>query len=49
MLILAYFTEGSVRAWSEAGLARGLALGEVLLSLVFFSAALGYTRLTRDS
>lgn len=49
MLILAYFTEGTVRAWSEAGLSRGLALAEVLLSLAFFSAALVYARLTRRS
>jgi uncharacterized membrane protein len=47
MLILAYFTEGTVRAWSEAGLSRGLALAEVFLSLVFFTAALVYARLTR--
>ena len=47
MLILAYFTEGVMRAWSEAGLSRSLALAEVALSLVFFAAAMGYARLTR--
>ena len=47
MMILAYFTEGTVRAWSEAGTARGLAIGEILLSLAFFGAALSYARLTR--
>lgn len=49
MLILAYCTEGTVRAWSEAGLSRGLAMTEVLLSLVFFTAALVYARFTRGS
>jgi uncharacterized membrane protein len=49
MLILAYFTEGSVRAWSEAGTARQLAIGEVVLSLVFFAGALAFARLTRGA
>ena len=47
MLILAYFAEGATRAWSEAGLARTLALLEVALSLAFFAAAVSYARLTR--
>jgi uncharacterized membrane protein len=47
MLILAYFTEGVMRAWSEAGLSRSLALAEIALSLVFFAAAVSYARLTR--
>jgi uncharacterized membrane protein len=48
MLILAYFAEGVTRAWSESGLSATLALAEVLLSLAFFAAAVGYARLTRD-
>jgi uncharacterized membrane protein len=44
MLILAYFAEGVVRAWSEQGLSRGAALGEILLSLMFFAAAVSYAR-----
>jgi uncharacterized membrane protein len=48
MLVLAYFAEGATRAWAEAGLSRTLALAEVLLSLVFFAAAVGYARLARD-
>jgi uncharacterized membrane protein len=44
MMILAYFTEGAVRAWSETGLARGLALGEILLSLLFFASALAFAK-----
>jgi uncharacterized membrane protein len=47
MLILAYFAEGVTRAWSERGLAQGLALGEIAFSAAFFAAAVGYARLTR--
>ena len=47
MLILAYFAEGVTRAWSERGLSQVLAGAEVLLSLVFFAAAVSYARLTR--
>ena len=47
MLILAYFTEGVMRAWSETGLSRQLALAEIALSLAFFGAAVSYARLTR--
>jgi uncharacterized membrane protein len=49
MLILAYFAEGVVRAWSESGLSRLLALAEIALSAVFFAAAVGYARLTRSA
>jgi uncharacterized membrane protein len=47
MLILAYFAEGVTRAWSERGLSQLLAGGEIVLSLVFFAAALAYARLGR--
>jgi uncharacterized membrane protein len=47
MLILAYLAEGVTRAWSEAGWARALAGAEIILSLVFFAAAVSYARLTR--
>jgi uncharacterized membrane protein len=47
MLILAYFAEGATRAWSEKGLSQALAFGEVVLSLVFFAAAVSYARGTR--
>ena len=47
MLILAYFAEGATRAWSERGTSQFLAFLEVLLSLVFFAAAVSYARLTR--
>jgi uncharacterized membrane protein len=47
MLILAYFAEGAVRAWSERGAAQWLAAAEIALSLVFFASALAYARWTR--
>jgi uncharacterized membrane protein len=48
MLILAYFAEGATRAWSERGISQLLAGAEVLLSLVFFAAAVTYARLNRQ-
>ena len=47
MLILAYFAEGVMRAWSDTGLSQQLALGEIALSLAFFGATVSYARLTR--
>jgi len=47
LLVLAYFAEGATRAWAEGGVSRTLALTEVVLSLVFFAAAVSYARLTR--
>lgn len=46
MLILFYFTEGIVRAWSELGVGQGMALIEILLSLVFFASVIGYAKWT---
>jgi uncharacterized membrane protein len=47
MLILAYLAEGVTRAWSERGMPQSLAIAEVVLSVVFFAAAVAYARLTR--
>ncbi|WP_026361768.1 MULTISPECIES: DUF2069 domain-containing protein [unclassified Methylotenera] len=44
MLILLYFTEGTVRAWSEHGLSAKLAGLEIILSLVFFGCAIFYAK-----
>ncbi len=49
MLVLAYFVEGVMRAWSERGLSQQLALAEIALSVVFFVCAVAYARLTRPS
>ena len=48
MFILLYFTEGVVRAWSDAGISAQLALIEIVLSVVFFTCAIFYARLTRQ-
>ena len=49
MLVLFYFTEGVVRAWSDTGLSSQLALCEVVLSLLFFLCAIFYAKLTRNN
>ena len=49
MLLLAYFTEGVVRAWSDTGLSAWLAGAEVALSGVFFFAAIYYAKLSAPS
>lgn len=49
MLALAYFVEGTMRAWSERGPSQWLAGAEIALSLAYFAAAVGYARLTRPS
>jgi uncharacterized membrane protein len=49
MLILFYFTEGVVRAWSDQGLSANLATIEIGLSLIFFICAIFYARLTRKA
>ena len=46
MLIFAYFTEGVVRAWSERRAGQAMAITEIVLSLVFFAAAVCYARLS---
>ena len=47
MLVLAWFAEGVMRAWSERGISQWLAAAEIALSLAFFAAAVSYARLTR--
>jgi len=49
MLILLYFTEGTVRATSDTGLSQQLAIAETVLTLVFFVSSIYYARTTRDS
>jgi uncharacterized membrane protein len=45
MVILLYFTEGVVRAWSDtSAVSRQMAAGEVVLVLVYFTCALLYLR-----
>lgn len=49
MLVLAYFSEGVMRAWSERGLSQMLAFGEIALSVTFFFAAIYYARSSAPS
>lgn len=49
MLILLYFTEGTVRATSDTGLSQQLAMVETALTLIFFASAIYYARATRSS
>jgi len=49
MLVLAYFAEGIVRAWSERGASQMLATAETLLSVLAFAALVSYARMTRSS
>lgn len=44
LLILPWFTEGVVRAWSDAGPAALLAFAEALLSVLFFVAVIFLAR-----
>ncbi len=47
LLVWFYFTEGAVRAWSDAGLSARLALVEVALSMLLFVAVAMYSKATR--
>jgi uncharacterized membrane protein len=49
MLILVYFTEGVVRAWSDTGLSAALAGIETVLSVVFFFAAIYFAKFSAPS
>jgi uncharacterized membrane protein len=44
MLVLGYFAEGIVRAWSDAGAAAAAACVEIALTVIFFTAAIAYVR-----
>jgi uncharacterized membrane protein len=44
LLIWLYFTEGVVRAWSDAGLSAWLALGQTVLCLALFVAVALHVR-----
>lgn len=45
MFVLAYFSEGVVRAWSERGISQLLAGLEIALSAAYFVAVVAYARL----
>jgi uncharacterized membrane protein len=49
LLALAYFAEGVVRAWSEAGIPALLAGIEIALSLMLFASAIAFVRSSRTT
>jgi uncharacterized membrane protein len=49
MLLLFYFSEGVMHAWSETGLSAQLGLAEIVLSVVFFFAAIYYAKFSAPS
>ena len=49
MLVLLWLAEGTVRAWSELGMAQALSAIEIALSAAFFASAVSHARLTRAS
>ena len=49
MLILAYFAEGVMRAWGDAGLSRQLAVAEIALSVAYFATVIAYVRVSRSA
>lgn len=49
MLILLYFTEGSVRATSDTGMSQILAMIETVLTVLFFASTIYYAKATRAS
>ena len=44
LLVIAYFVEGVVRAYSDKGLSAQLAAIEIALTMVLFAGAIGYVR-----
>ena len=44
MMVLLYFTEGVVRAWSERGPSQWLAFAEIALSSIYFFSAIFFLR-----
>ncbi|BBP01096.1 DUF2069 domain-containing protein [Sulfuriferula nivalis] len=46
LMILVYFTEGAVRAWSDHGISQILAMIEVAFTVTFFFATIYYARAT---
>jgi uncharacterized membrane protein len=49
MLVLAYFIEGVVRAWSERGTSATLAIAEIVLALAFYATSIAYVRARRKT
>lgn len=48
LLILPYFVEGVVRAWSDSGLSQKLAATEIVLATVYFFSVVLWLRLGKQ-
>lgn len=48
MFILAFFAEGVMRAWSDAGLSQWLAGVEVMLTVLFFGFVIFFVRTSQS-
>lgn len=49
LLIIFYFIEGVVRAWSDAGLSARLGGIEIVLAVIIFAGAIAYVRLAQKT
>lgn len=49
LLVLAYFTEGVVRAWSDTGASAQLAACEAALAVIFYTTAIVHVRAARHA
>ena len=49
LLSLVYVAEGAVRAFSDQGASRTLAMAEILLATLLFAGCLGHARVTAPS
>jgi len=49
LLVLVYFTEGIVRAWSDRGLSQHLAMAEIVLAALLLASCVTYARLSRPA
>ena len=47
LLVIAYFVEGVVRAYTDSGLSARLAWVEIALALTLFASAIAYVRHTK--
>jgi uncharacterized membrane protein len=47
LLIIAYFVEGAVRAYTDSGLSARLAWTEIALALMLFASAIAYVRVKK--
>jgi uncharacterized membrane protein len=49
LLVLAYFTEGVVRAWSERGVSQQLAVSEIALATLLLASCVAYVWMARPA